>query len=329
MPASSDVTLRFLASPTDVASIGGKVHAGKVLEWIDKAGYACAVGWSQSYCVTAYVGSVSFVAPIESGNLVEVHAKLVYTGTSSMHIRVNVSSADPRVGRYVTSTDCVIIFVAVGPDARPTPVPPWAPESESDAALHTDAVHRIDVRAAIAEAMKGQIYSDDGTAERITLRFFAAPTDVNWGGKTHGGTVMRWIDEATLACASTWSGLDAITVYSGGIRFYRPIPIGHLVEVEARLVHTGHSAMHISTHVRSRDPRERELQLTTHCLTIVAGLDGEGHTTAVPPWQPVTDEDRRLDAHARHLSHLRQGSTHLPPLVHAEASAVAGLLARR
>lgn len=315
--APSEVTLRFLASPTDVRALGGTVHGGRVLEWIDKAAYACAVGWSQSYCVTAYVGSVSFVAPIESGSLVEVHAKIVYTGTTSMHVRVNVSSADPRTGGYVTSTDCVVVFVAVGDDGRPTPVTPWFPENDSDRALHHDAVNRIDVRSRIAEAMKGQIYSDQSTAERITLRFIAAPTDVNWGGKTHGGTVMRWIDEATIACASTWSGGDAITVYSGGIRFYRPIPIGHLVEVEARLVHTGHSAMHISTHVRSRDPRHRELQLTTHCLTIVAGLDESGHTTAVRPWHPVTDEDRRLDAHARHLAELRRGSTHLPPLVHS------------
>ncbi|MBM7471036.1 acyl-CoA thioesterase [Subtercola frigoramans] len=314
MHGAPEVTLRFLASPNDVASIGGKVHAGRVLEWIDKAAYACAVGWSATYCVTAYVGSVSFVAPIDSGNLVEVRAKLVYTGRSSMHIRVNVTSADPKIGRYVTSSDCMVIFVAMGADARPTPVEPWVPQTDEDASLYNDAVNRIDIRARIEEAMKGQVYSSEGTAEIVTLRFFAAPTDVNWGGKTHGGTVMRWIDEAALACASTWSGLDAITVYSGGIRFYRPIPIGHLVEVEARLVHTGHSAMHISTHVRSRDPREREFQLTTHCLTIMAALDDSGHTTAVRPWVPVTDEDDRLDAHARHLSQLRSGSTHLPPL---------------
>ena len=43
------VTLRFLASPTDVLYAGGMgVHGGRVLEWIDKAAYACAVGWSQS-----------------------------------------------------------------------------------------------------------------------------------------------------------------------------------------------------------------------------------------------------------------------------------------
>jgi acyl-CoA hydrolase len=33
------IVLRFLAAPTDVAATGGTVQAGRVLEWIDKAGY--------------------------------------------------------------------------------------------------------------------------------------------------------------------------------------------------------------------------------------------------------------------------------------------------
>ena len=44
--------------------------------------------------------------------------------------------------------------------------------------------------------MAAQTYTDAGTAPREVLRFLASPTDVNWGGKVHGGIVMRWIDEA-------------------------------------------------------------------------------------------------------------------------------------
>ena len=38
------------------------------------------------------------------------------------------------------------------------------------------------------------------------------------------------------------------------VRFYQPLRIGDLVEVEARLLYTGNSSMHISVHVRSGDP---------------------------------------------------------------------------
>ena len=44
--AANSVTLRFLAAPTDVGH-SGSVDAGTVLEWVDKAAYAAAVGWAK------------------------------------------------------------------------------------------------------------------------------------------------------------------------------------------------------------------------------------------------------------------------------------------
>ena len=31
----------------------------------------------------------------------------------------------------------------------------------------------------------------------LDFRFLAQPGDVNFGGKVHGGAVMKWIDQAT------------------------------------------------------------------------------------------------------------------------------------
>ena len=59
------ITLRFLATPTDARN-SGNVSGGRVLEWIDQAGYACAVGWAGTYSVTAYVGNVRFSRPVLS-----------------------------------------------------------------------------------------------------------------------------------------------------------------------------------------------------------------------------------------------------------------------
>jgi uncharacterized protein (TIGR00369 family) len=98
-----EITLRFLAEPTDV-NFGGKVHGGAVMKWIDQAGYACAVGWSGQYCVTVYVGGIRFHRPVLSGNMVEVSAKLIYTGKTSMHVAVEVSAGDPKEGLYTKTT---------------------------------------------------------------------------------------------------------------------------------------------------------------------------------------------------------------------------------
>jgi 4-hydroxybenzoyl-CoA thioesterase len=164
----------------------------------------------------------------------------------------------------------------------------------------------VSVRRAIEQAMARQVYTAAGTAPEITLRFLAAPTDVNWGGKAHGGTVMRWIDEAAYAVATRWCQGPAIAAYSGGVRFYRPIQIGHIVELEARLLRTGRSSMHIAVHVRSGAPTTGEMQLTTHCLTIFVALDEHKRAESVPRWRPSSAEDKALDAHALHLVELRR-----------------------
>ena len=134
----------------------------------------------------------------------------------------------------------------------------------------------------------------------------AAPTDVNWGGKVHGGIVMKWIDEAAYVCASRYSGMDTVAVFSGGVRFYRPLLIGHVVEVEARLVYTGTKGMHIAVHVRSGDPKGKELE--PH--DVLPDRDGGARRRTarrcpIPRWVPVSEEDKRLHAHARELLEIR------------------------
>ena len=308
-------TLRFLAAPTD-AGYSGSVTGGRVMEWIDRAGYACAVGWSGRYCVTVYVGNVRFTRPVAIGDLVEATARLVYTGRSSMHILVTVRSGSPRGHEREPATECLMVFVAVGEDGRPTPVPELPDGDDEDMAQKDAAVRRIDVRARISAAMAEQSYTEAGTAPRVVLRFLAAPSDVNWGGKVHGGIVMRWIDEAAHVLVTQWIGDAAnVAVYAGGVRFYQPLRIGDLVEVEARLIYTGRTSMHVSVHVRSGSPAGVERRLTTHCLIVFVALTPDGRSTAARTWQPTTEEDVNLFEHAQHLIELRSAVDDIDPAI--------------
>lgn len=138
----------------------------------------------------------------------------------------------------------------------------------------------------------------------ITLRFVAEPTDMNVYGKVHGGAVMKWIDQAGYACAVGWSGCPCVTVYVGGIRFYKPILIGNVVEVRARLIYTGTTSMHIAIDVSSGDLKKQERVQTTHCVIVFVALDGNGQPVKVPAWEPRTKEDRALQKYASRLMEL-------------------------
>ena len=151
-----------------------------------------------------------------------------------------------------------------------------------------------------------------GRQHEVTFRFLAQPTDVNFGGKVHGGMAMKWIDQAGYACAVGWSGAYCVTASVSGIQFVAPILIGDLVTVRAQLIHTGHSSMHLAVDVLARDLRKGEQRLATSCVMIFVALDSpDGKPTAVPPWEPKDDNQRNLQAQAKQLLELSKGMEQL------------------
>jgi acyl-CoA hydrolase len=157
-----------------------------------------------------------------------------------------------------------------------------------------------------------------GTQRETILRFLAEPADVNFGGKVHGGMVMKWIDQAAYACAAGWSGCYCVTVYVGGIRFDRPIHIGQMVDVRARLILTGTSSMHLAVEVAAQDLLSGERVQATRCVIVFVAVDASGRPTPVPHWEPQTDEDRALSGYATRLMRIReeiesQANVQLPP----------------
>lgn len=307
--------LRILASPQDTAHDGRTISSGSILEWIDRAGYACAVGWSWGYCVTAYVGNVRFTRPVLAGELIQLTARVIQTGRTSMQVWVAVSTADVAAGAYRHAIDCLLVLVAVDEQGAPRPVPQWQPCEEIDTVLQARAQERMPTRRAIRNAMMAQTYSERGTTPRSRLRFLAAPRDANWGGNAHGGTVMRWIHEAAYCVAASWSSTTAIAVYSGGIHFLRPIRIGHVVEIDARLIHTEPESMHIVTRVSSALAESpSSVELTTVCMSIFIDPAPDGAPQPIRHIALLSDEDRRLDEHAQQLIRMREDLRPLPNL---------------
>lgn len=139
----------------------------------------------------------------------------------------------------------------------------------------------------------------------VTFRFLAEPTDVNFGGKVHGGMVMKWIDQAGYASAVSWSGHYCVTVAVGGIQFVQPILIGDLVTVRCKLIHTGTSSMHFAVDVLACDLKVRQERLATSCVIVFVALDSpDGRPTPIDPWQPANDEDRQLSEYAMRMLSL-------------------------
>ena len=142
--------------------------------------------------------------------------------------------------------------------------------------------------------------------EKITFRFISEPTDVNYGGKVHGGEVMKWIDQAAYACATGWAQNYCVTVYVGGIRFYRPISIGALVQVDAKVIMTGRTSIHIAVDIYSKALIGEELKKTSHCVIVFVSTNDEGEPVPVRKFVPETEEQKEMQEYAEKLVELRR-----------------------
>lgn len=152
MEPKRSTTLRFLAEPGHV-NFGGKVHGGQVMKWIDQVGYAAAAAYTGSYCVTVWVGGIHFMKPLRVGWIIEMIATVIHTGRTSLHIAVDIYGGDPRSPSMERSGHCVIVFVALDDDGKPTLVPPWTPQNPFDEALEAYAVRLMALRRGMEEEM--------------------------------------------------------------------------------------------------------------------------------------------------------------------------------
>lgn len=140
------ITLRFLAHSHSPRA-GGRVPGGKVLDWVDEAGAACAGAWAHGDCVAAFLGNVHFLRPVHPGELVEVRAHLAFTGETSMGLAIEVHTG--AVGAELHAVlHCAAVYVALDPDGAPRAVDRFSPETPGDMAL----AQRVQAQIAAAQA---------------------------------------------------------------------------------------------------------------------------------------------------------------------------------
>lgn len=141
---------------------------------------------------------------------------------------------------------------------------------------------------------------------KITFQFISEPTDINFGGKVHGGIVMKWIDQTAYTCARNWAENYCVTVYVGGIRFYKPINIDEVIKIDAYVIYTGNTSIHIAVDVYSRGFSKKGFEKKTHCVIVFVSVDDKGNPIKVKKWKPKTDKEKKMEEYAIKLKSLRE-----------------------
>jgi acyl-CoA hydrolase len=112
------------------ANFMGNIHGGIILKLIDEAAGCCAYRFARTRVVTAAIDRTSFRFPVQIGNLVVFKASVNWAGHTSMEIGVRVEAEDLNTGVSVHTNSAYLVYVALGDDDRPTPVPELVVEGE-------------------------------------------------------------------------------------------------------------------------------------------------------------------------------------------------------
>jgi uncharacterized protein (TIGR00369 family) len=112
----------------------GNVHGGVIMKMVDEAGAICAMRHAQRPAVTVAIDSMTFRQPVHVGHLLSCHASVTYVGRSSIEVEVLVHAENPITGESTHTNSAYLVYVALGEDGKPCPVPPLVVETDEERA---------------------------------------------------------------------------------------------------------------------------------------------------------------------------------------------------
>ncbi len=124
LPSWNEPAIRVLMMPRDT-NAHGTIFGGVILSYIDQAGAIEARRQGCVLMVTVTMDKVVFHEPVHVGDLVSFWAETLRIGTTSITVKVIVRVH--RTGmeaRELPVTEAQVVYVNVGPDRKPLPIPP-------------------------------------------------------------------------------------------------------------------------------------------------------------------------------------------------------------
>jgi len=137
-----------LALPNDTNALG-TLLGGKVMHLVDLAGAMAAMRHARAVVVTASVDYMTFLHPIQVGQLVILRSSVNRVFRTSMEVGVKVFVEDLLTGELCHTSSAYLTFVAIDQNRRSIPIPPVIPETEDEKRRYEQAARRREERLAL------------------------------------------------------------------------------------------------------------------------------------------------------------------------------------
>jgi acyl-CoA thioesterase YciA len=116
-----EVVIRTIAMPADT-NANGDIFGGWLVSQMDLGGAVLARAMAHSRVTTAALDSMSFLRPVNVGDVVTCYAQLLETGRTSMKVRVEAWVQRYADAQLLHVTEGTFTYVAIDERGKPQPV---------------------------------------------------------------------------------------------------------------------------------------------------------------------------------------------------------------
>jgi acyl-CoA hydrolase len=135
-------------------------------------------------------------------------------------------------------------------------------------------------------------------AASILVRWMGV-MDANSAGYVHGGSVLRYCDEAAGLAAVRHSGRRVVTAAVDRTTFLEPVHVGEVLTFVARVNAAWRTSMEVGVRVEAEDPATGNKRHTNTAYLTMVALDENNKPTEVPALLAASDTERRREREAQ------------------------------
>ncbi|WIV68087.1 acyl-CoA thioesterase [Natrialbaceae archaeon AArc-T1-2] len=128
----------------------------------------------------------------------------------------------------------------------------------------------------------------------IENREMVQPNHTNMLGTTHGGTVMKWMDEIGAMSAMRFSGETCVTAWVNQMNFERPIHLGDTAFITSYVYDASETSVNVRLRVYRENLRTGNREKTTESYFVFVAIDDDHNPTSVPELTVATEKGERL-----------------------------------
>ncbi|MBR9920861.1 MAG: acyl-CoA thioesterase [Bacteroidetes bacterium] len=149
--------------------------------------------------------------------------------------------------------------------------------------------------------MKGKKISESVTI----MTEMVMPNDTNPLHNLMGGNLMRWMDIAAGICAGRHCESYVVTASVDHVSFQRPIPLGDVITLHARVTRAFNTSVEIYVEVFADSIKGGEARRCNDAYFTFVGLDDNKQPCAIPPVIPLTKDEQEMYDGAMRRRELR------------------------